>query len=158
MTDIDSSAALPTTTKVLCAAYGAIAVVALIATWSQNLAYLDRGAGFFLAFWEDTKVNAAARSITADIMLFGLAAIIFMVYEARKHGIRFVWVYVIASFFIAISVAFSVVPPRAGVAHPPRRGPADRRRERGRARPRRGVRGGVHDLDRRGLSVAGVGE
>lgn len=106
MTDIDRSAGLPTTTKVLCAAYGAIAVVALIATWSQNLAYLDRGAGFFLAFWEDTKVNAAARSITADIALFLLAAVIFMVYEARKHGIKFVWVYIVASFFIAISVTF----------------------------------------------------
>lgn len=106
MTETNTSAGLPTTTKVLCAAYGAIAVVALVATWSQNLAYLDRGADFLRVFWEDTKVNPASRSITADIMLFGLAAIIFMVYEARKHGIRFVWVYVIASFFIAISVAF----------------------------------------------------
>ncbi|OBB36663.1 DUF2834 domain-containing protein [Mycobacterium sp. 852002-51961_SCH5331710] len=106
MTETKTSAALPTATKVLCAAYGAIAVVALIATWSQNLAYLDRGADFLRVFSEDTKVNPASRSITADIALFGLAAIIFMVYEARKHGIRFVWVYVIASLLIAISVTF----------------------------------------------------
>lgn len=106
MTDINTSATLPTTTKVLCAAYAAIAVVALIATWSQNLDYIDRGADFFLAFWEDTKVNAAARSITADIALFLLAAVFFMVFEARKHGIRFVWLYVVASFFVAVSVTF----------------------------------------------------
>nr|WP_090344204.1 DUF2834 domain-containing protein [Mycolicibacterium malmesburyense]CRL75519.1 hypothetical protein CPGR_03604 [Mycolicibacterium malmesburyense] len=106
MTETTSSAGLPTTTKALCAAYGVIAVVALIATWSQNLAYLDRGADFLRVFWEDTKVNPASRSITADIALFLLAAVIFMVYEARKHGIRFVWVYVIASFFVAISVTF----------------------------------------------------
>ncbi|KUI42415.1 hypothetical protein AU197_15070 [Mycobacterium sp. IS-1590] len=106
MTDNDRSAGLPTTTKALCAVYAAIAVGALIATWSQNLAYLDSGAGFFRVFWEDTKVNPASRSITADIALFLLAAVIFMVFEARKHGIRFVWIYVVASFFIAISVTF----------------------------------------------------
>lgn len=106
MTETHTPAALPTTTKVLCAAYGVIAVVALIATWSQNLAYLDRGAEFLRVFWEDTKVNPASRSITVDITLFLLAAVIFMVFEARKHGIRFVWVYVIASFLVAISVTF----------------------------------------------------
>lgn len=106
MTETHTSAGLPTTTKVLCVAYGVIAVVALIATWSQNVAYLDRGADFLLVFLEDTKVNPASRSITVDITLFLLAAVIFMVFEARKHGIRFVWVYVIASFLVAISVTF----------------------------------------------------
>ncbi|WP_326547106.1 DUF2834 domain-containing protein [Mycolicibacterium sp. ND9-15] len=106
MTDTDRPAGLPTATKVLCTSYAAIALAALIATWSQNLAYAERGAEFFSVFWEDTKVNAAARSITADITLFLLAAVIFMVLEARKHGIRFVWVYVVASFLIAISVTF----------------------------------------------------
>ena len=91
---------------VLCVCYAAIAVYALFATWSQNLAYLDRGAEFLTVFWADTKVNAASRSITADIALFLLAAVIFMVFEARKHHIRFVWVYVVASFLIAISVTF----------------------------------------------------
>ncbi len=106
MTETNTSAGPPTTTKVLCAAYGAIAVVALVATWSQNSAYLDRGAEFLRVFSEDTKVNPASRSITADITLFLLAAVIFMVFEARKHGIRFVWVYVVASFLVAISVTF----------------------------------------------------
>lgn len=106
MTDTSTPAALPTITKVLCTCYAVIAIAALIATWSQNLAYTDRGAELLTAFWQDTKVNAAARSITVDIALFVLAAVIFMVFEARKHGIRFVWVYIVASFFIAISVTF----------------------------------------------------
>lgn len=106
MTDTTRPAGLPTTTKVLCAAYAVIAIAALIATWSQNLTYTDRGAEMFTAFWEDTKVNAATRSITADIALFLLAAVLFMVFEARKHGIRFVWVYVVASFLVAVSVTF----------------------------------------------------
>jgi hypothetical protein len=97
---------LPTTTRALCAGYALIAVAALIATWSQNLAYLDRGAAFLSAFWTDTKVNPAARSITADIALFLLAACILMVFEARKHGIRFVWLYIIASLVTAISITF----------------------------------------------------
>ena len=97
---------LPTTTRALCGVYALIAVAALIATWSQNLAYLDRGVAFLSAFWNDTKVNPAARSITADIALFLLAASILMVFEARKHGIKFVWVYILASFATAISITF----------------------------------------------------
>jgi Mn2+/Fe2+ NRAMP family transporter len=106
MTTTDQAASLPTSSKVLCGVYALIAVAALIATWSQNLAYTDRGAEFLGAFWNDTKVNPAARSITVDIALFVLAAAILMVAQARKHGVRFVWAYIIGGFLIAISVTF----------------------------------------------------
>jgi hypothetical protein len=106
MTATNQAGGLPTATKVLCTAYAAIAIGALIATWSQNLAYIDRGAQMVTAFWEDTKVNPATRSITVDIALFALAASILMVTEARKHGVKFVWVYIIGGFLIAISVTF----------------------------------------------------
>jgi hypothetical protein len=95
--------------RYLCAAYGAIALAALIATWSQNLAYFTGPADLIPAlglFLQDTTVNPAARSITADIGLFFLAAAIFMVIEARKHGIPFVWAYIAGGLFIAISVTF----------------------------------------------------
>jgi hypothetical protein len=91
---------------VLCAVYGVIALSALIATWSQNLAYLHQGAEFMSAFWKDTKVNPASRSITVDIALFLLAAAILMVIEARKHNVKFVWAYIIGGFLVAISVTF----------------------------------------------------
>lgn len=91
---------------VLCAVYAAIALAALVATWSQNVAYLDRPASFLALFLNDTKVTAAARSITVDIILFFLAAAIFMVLEARKHGIPYVWAYVAGGLCIAISVTF----------------------------------------------------
>lgn len=106
MTATQPARSLPTSTKVLCAVYALIAVVALVATWSQNLAYTGRGADFLTAFWEDTKVNPAARSITVDIALFLLAAAVLMVIEARKHGVRFVWLYILGGFAIAISVTF----------------------------------------------------
>lgn len=97
---------MPTSRKVLCAAYGAIAVAALVATWSQNLAYLDRPARFLADFIRDAKVTPASRSLTADLLLLALAVIILMVIEARKLDIRFVWLYVVAGFAVAISVSF----------------------------------------------------
>ena len=56
--------ALPTSSKVLCAVYGAIAIAALIATWSQNAAYFDNPGGFLFDFFNDSKVTPASRSLT----------------------------------------------------------------------------------------------
>jgi hypothetical protein len=99
---------MPQSRTILCAVYGLIALAALISTWSQNLAYFtsptDPAAG--LAFVTDLKVNPAARSVAADIGLIFVAAAIFMVIEARKHGVRFVWAYIVGGLFVAISVTF----------------------------------------------------
>jgi hypothetical protein len=97
---------MPTSSKVLCAVYAAIALVALIATWSQNVAYFDNPGGFLLDFLNDSRVTPASRSLTVDIVLFFLAAAILMVVEARKHGVKFVWLYIAGGFAIAISVTF----------------------------------------------------
>jgi len=93
--------------RMLCGLYGLIALAALIATWSQNIAYFDGGAaGAFPAFLDELRVNPASRSISVDIALFLYAAAIFMVFEARRVGVRFVWAYIIAGMVIAISVTF----------------------------------------------------
>ena len=100
---------MPISRKLLCAVYATIAVAALIATWSQNVAYFQNitdlvgGLGSFLT---DTKVTPASRSITVDIVLFFFAAAIFMVIEARKHRVRFGWAYIVGGLVIAISVTF----------------------------------------------------
>jgi hypothetical protein len=91
--------------KALCVVYAAIALVALVATWSQNILFFRSGGGF-LSFWEATKVNPAARSITVDIALVLLAAAVLMVIEARKHGVKYVWAYIVGGLLIAISVTF----------------------------------------------------
>ncbi|OBF37784.1 hypothetical protein A5724_11515 [Mycobacterium sp. ACS1612] len=106
MTTSQAQTALPTTSKALCAVYGVIAAAALIATWSQNVAYLDNPGRFLLHFFIDSKVTPASRSLTVDIVLFFLAAAILMVIEARKHGVRYVWAYVVGGLLIAISVTF----------------------------------------------------
>lgn len=97
---------LPVSSKVLCGCYAAIALAALIGTWSQNAAYLGEPATFLTAFFQDLTVTAASRSFSADLLLFFLSAAILMTVEARKHGVRFVWVYIIAGVLIAISVTF----------------------------------------------------
>lgn len=97
---------MTTNRRILCGVYATIAVAALIATWSQNLAYLHGGASFPGGFLQDLKVNAAARSITVDIVLFFLAAAIFMVVEARRQRIAHVWAYLVGGMLIAISVTF----------------------------------------------------
>ena len=106
MTTTQTQTALPTSSKVLCAVYGVIALIALIATWSQNAAYFDNPSGFLLNFSNDSKVTPASRSLTVDIVLFFLAAAFLMVIEARKHSVRFVWLYIAGGLAIAISVTF----------------------------------------------------
>jgi hypothetical protein len=91
----------------LIAFYALVALAALIATWSQNLAYTGAGMlSAFATFVQETRVNPASRSITVDIGFFLLAASAFMVIEARRLGVRFVWLYILFGFLIAISVTF----------------------------------------------------
>ena len=106
MTTADQESSIPTSRKFLCVVYGAIAVAGLIATWSQNLAYFDKPARFPFDFMNDSKVTPASRSLSIDLVLVSLAAVILMVIEARKHGVKFVWLYIAGGFAIAISVAF----------------------------------------------------
>lgn len=95
------------TRQALCVIYGLIALAALVATWSQNLQYfIGDNAGSGGSYLPDLKVNPAARSFTVDIGFFLLAAAVWMITEARKLTIRFVWIYIILGFVVAISVTF----------------------------------------------------
>lgn len=88
--------------------YAIVAVAALWATWGQNLEYVWATGAFSALnqFLPDLRVNPASRSISVDIGLFLLAAVAFMVIEARRLGVRWVWLYVLFSFLVAISVTF----------------------------------------------------
>lgn len=95
------------TSRALCVFYGLVALTALVMTWSQNLLYFTGPdpAGFG-AYVLDLKASGAARSFTVDIGLYLLAGTGLMVTEARRLGVRFVWLYVLLGFAIAISVTF----------------------------------------------------
>lgn len=93
--------------KTLCAIYGAISALALVGTWSQNILFFsEAGTMSGLAFIEACFANHAAASISVDILFFALAAFVFMGVEAKRWGIRFLWVYIVLSLAIAVSVMF----------------------------------------------------
>lgn len=101
---------MPRARKLLSIVYIVIAVVALVACWLQNIRFMQ-GAGIdlaqgFIDFWPALLANHATASITVDIFLFAFAAMIWMVQEARRLGIRMVWLYILCGFSVAISVTF----------------------------------------------------
>lgn len=97
--------ALTTADKRLCAGYGLIAFVALVATQASLVAhFLDDGT--LVSFVTDSVVNPAATFLTLDAVLAAAAAIVLMVVESRRLGIPRLWLYVVLTFAVAISVAF----------------------------------------------------
>ena len=93
--------------KIRIAIYATIAVGALYFTWSNNIAFMtefpDAGVGGFI---EATRANAAARSISWDLSFLLASCFTFMWVEAKKHKVRFVWVYYLLSMMIAVAVMF----------------------------------------------------
>lgn len=90
--------------------YVCLALLALVTCWRQNLLFMQEAdvdlATGFVVFWPALLANHATTSITVDIFLLCVAAMIWMVFEARRLGIRFVWLYILLSFPIGISVMF----------------------------------------------------
>lgn len=93
--------------KVLCVIYGTIAVLAFFGTWGHNFKYLHLGFwGSQGAIWRESLINPAARANTVDLAFFGLAVFIWMIMEARRLGMRGVWIY--ALFFMIAGISVSV--------------------------------------------------
>ena len=73
--------------RLLCGGYGLVALLALVATWNQNLQFMappgaNAGPGSGLAqFWLATLANHATTSITVDLFLLLFVAVIWMVME-----------------------------------------------------------------------------
>jgi len=81
--------------KILCAVYALIAVIALVATWSNNIGFMLQPENRdWLSWYRAVYANQAAASFTNDLFMLGLAGGIFMVVEARRLNIRFVWIYI----------------------------------------------------------------
>lgn len=98
---------MTTKDKIICATYALIALVALPATWINNLAFMNQAQNnSILDFVQAAYVNAATASLSNDLFLMAGAACIFMVIEGRRVGVRYVWLYLVFSGLIAISVTF----------------------------------------------------
>ena len=93
--------------KILCAGYAIIAGIALVATWSNNIAFMLQPENRdVLSWYHALYVNHAAASFTNDLLMLALAGCIFMAFEGHRLHMRFVWVYILLSGPIAVSVMF----------------------------------------------------
>lgn len=98
--------------RFLCAFYGLTALAALLVTWSQLAPYygdahdLTALRAGFLRYFDDLRINPAARAIAADMLVLGLGASTFMILEARRLGMSYVWVYIVLGFVVAAGFAF----------------------------------------------------
>lgn len=89
------------------ATYTLIAAIAVPATWVHNIAFMNMpDNGGVSGFMAGGYANPAAASLTNDLGFIAMAAVVFMMVEGRRVGIRFIPLYVVLSFLVAVSVTF----------------------------------------------------
>jgi hypothetical protein len=104
---IIGNSSMNTKDKLICGVYGLIALVALPATWINNIAFMTQPTNSSaMDFMRSAYVNAASASLSNDLFLLALATCIFMAIEGKRVGVRYVWLYILLSAVIAISVTF----------------------------------------------------
>lgn len=64
-----------------------IALIAVVATWWHNIAYMSSG-GTLADVVTSAYANHVAASLTNDLMLLTIAVLVLMVVEARRLGIK----------------------------------------------------------------------
>jgi len=97
---------LTSTDKALCAVYAVLGLAALVGTQIALVRHMtqDEGNSFADAV-SNTVVNEAAAFTVIDLLAVAFVGLVFMVVEGRRLGMRFLWVYVVVTFAVAISVA-----------------------------------------------------
>ena len=93
--------------KFLCAVYAVIAVVALFATWVNNIAFMRDPENWQLSSWYNALyANYLAASFINDLFALGIAVCVFIVVEGMRLKIRYYWLYILLSGPTAISFTF----------------------------------------------------
>jgi hypothetical protein len=93
----------------MCAAYAALAVAALISTQLALLEFVRRGDDVSVAgFLDDAFAGPAATFMSLDVTFVAVTALVFMLAEGWRLGMRRLWVYVLLTFGVAISVALPI--------------------------------------------------
>ena len=91
--------------RLLIPLYAVLAAGALVATWWHNIAFIRDG-GTLAGFLTDGYANHVSASLINDLWFMVGVAFVFMVVDARRTGVRHVWVYLVLSAGIAVSVMF----------------------------------------------------
>ena len=91
------------TDKVLCAVYGVLGLIGLVGTQVVLFGgYVSTDDGSFL---DQLTANGVATFMLIDLGVVAVIGLVFMVVEGRRLGMRFLWVYVVLTFAVAISLS-----------------------------------------------------
>jgi hypothetical protein len=85
--------------------YLSIAAIGLIGTAYFNIKGFTEPSDSFFAEW---FANSAVTSLSIDLLAVASAASIFIILEGRRLGIRWYWLYVLASFITAVGFTFAL--------------------------------------------------
>ena len=85
--------------------YLSIAAIGLVGTAYFNIKGFTEPSDSFLAAW---FANSAVISLSIDLLAVASAASIFIILEGRRLGMRWYWLYVIASFVTAVGFTFAL--------------------------------------------------
>ena len=88
--------------KALFWTYMVVAAVGLITAWVFNGIAVMNGEDYFGA-WFGTAVDWV---LSADLTVVAIAVVIFMITEARRLGMKRVWLYILLSGFTAMAFTF----------------------------------------------------
>ena len=94
---------LTSTDKALCAVYAVLGLIALVGT--QVVLFAVHSSTATAASSTTWWRTAAATFMVIDLLAVAFVALVFMVAEGRRLGMRFLWVYVLLTFLVAISVS-----------------------------------------------------
>lgn len=83
--------------------YLLLAVGGLIGTWTFNVFAIVQMADFI---GDLVTSGPAVSSITVDLLVVAIAGSIFIIVEARRLGMRFGWLYVVAAGLTAFAFTF----------------------------------------------------
>jgi hypothetical protein len=85
--------------------YLAVAAIGLIGTAYFNIKGFTEPSDSFFAEW---FANSAVTSLSIDLLAVASAASIFIILEGRRLGMRWYWLYVLASFITAVAFTFAL--------------------------------------------------
>jgi hypothetical protein len=84
-------------------AFLVVAGLGLVGTVTMNALAIAQEQDFLAAWLES---GPAIGSLTIDLLVVGVAAGAFVVIEARRLGMRHLWVYLLLAVLVALAVAF----------------------------------------------------
>jgi hypothetical protein len=82
--------------------YLVLAAIGLAGTWTFNIAAIVAGRDY-LGDWVGS--GPAVASLVVDVLVAAVAAAVFMVVEARRLGMRRVWIYLLLIPVVALAFA-----------------------------------------------------